>query len=187
MITGYSKALRWKLASSAPGLHGPMERLSDYSFRHRGTPPYAQAFIEGGTPLASGAHAWRVRSEPESPAGEGEEVQAILGIVQAGKTLSDYSYCSPPFYGVCTFVSGNRYIAGLHAEDSGLEVVRSGEALDLLLDADGGRLTVITLKDGKRCDFILPTNAEWVPHFFMPVAGSILSAEVISPEQAGVK
>ena len=174
------EGIRWELATGGTGLSGCVRRISDYSARNAG--PANEAFISGDTPLKSGIHAWRVKVDGLGSEGS----DSVLGIVQAGRSLSSDSYEDLTLYAVDTLKQGYRRTAGKHTQDSGLGTIRNGDKVDFVLDIDNRTLTAITLNDGKRCVFNLPEiPSGWVPHFHLYTVGNQVSIELISPEEAG--
>ena len=174
--------LRWKLVTGGSGLFGKIDRLGDYSARNKMTSGTANAFICGDTPLKSGVHAWRVTVNGLDNNGG----SIVLGIVQAGKNLSDESYNDYTLFAIETVGTGLRRLGGIRTSDSGFAEFRSGDKLDFVLDVDHCVLTVITLKDGRRCSFNLPIPFfGWLPHFHLYYSGNEVSIELITPARAG--
>lgn len=181
MIADYNELLHWKLGFARPFHHGAIKRVADLSALHTG--PYdSYAHTTGDTPLSSDVHAWRVTVEGLLDNG----TSAYFGVTLAQEPRT-FSHTRPSFHGVQTLHRGLRFCAGKSSLDSGLGEIRSGDTLDFLLDVDAAILTVITMKDGKRCVFELPRNMAWLPHFVLCRAGNSISVEVLPPHEAGQK
>lgn len=188
IIADYAQVPFWGLATTYPGVFGDIEIVSAHGiicFLH--SAPYLEGQVQGDTPLSAGLHAWRVKAG-------GLGLGVALGVVwwqpeKEGAPPLDWPLDDPALYGVVCVGQGacTRLTAGEQSKDSGLWDIYPGHTADLLLDCDKGSLTVITLRDGRRCTVALPLNTAWLPYFWISCrGGGPFFVDLLEPEQAGI-
>lgn len=164
---------RWQLMQPV----GSIRRLADTSAR--GAANFS-SYIVGDTAFFAGRHAWRVLISGLDTNGR----DMGIGVLRSDSPASTPTYLSP---GVYCFESYAflRLADGCAEARIGLGDFANGDMVDLLLEPLAGRLSVWTLRDGRRYDIELPRGRSWRPYFYLGRRGNTVSVRILLPESAG--